>query len=92
MPTLTKVTSVTLYDTVDAVPEAWLTLIFAKADEMKLAGKTDGQFEFVDMHTSNRYWLDQASADEWSSFITGNSAEYNVDITNISIADASVSF
>ena len=90
MTTLTKVTILTLQDTVDTVPEAWLNLIFAKSDEMKLAGKTDGNFEFVDMHTSKRYWLDQAAADEWASFLTGNSDEYSVVITDITIEDATV--
>ena len=92
MTTLTKVTLVTFESTLDALPDEWVTETLTKAEEMKTAGKTDAVYEFVDLHTTKRHWLDQPAADEWSTFITTCSETYSVVITNIAFEDASITF
>jgi hypothetical protein len=34
-----------------------------------------------------KYWLDQAAAEEWVSYVTAKDAEHNIDLISIVIAD-----
>ena len=84
---LTKTTIITLQNPVSDVSQDWLAAVFAKADEMVAAGKTDGHFEFINEYETQRWWLDQNAVDEWIAFFSTCCETYSVVVTNISVQD-----
>lgn len=87
MPAYTKLTIVEYQDTVDQVPPALVDELFTTASQMVSEGKTDGSYNFENIHTVSRNWVDQAAAEAWINFITPLHATYNVVLTNVSIID-----
>jgi hypothetical protein len=87
MPVYTKRTILTYQQRVDALPQGWLAGVNVKSTEMKDAGKTDGNINFLDEHRAERVWLDQAAVDEWLGYMEPHNTEYNVVVTNIAIQD-----
>ena len=87
MTTFTKQTILTYQETVDLVPVEFSNAIMIKANQMEVAGKTDGQYVFLDEYRSKRVWLDQDSADQWVQFVATEADLYNVVITDFAIGD-----
>lgn len=87
MPTYTKATVRTYQDTLDSVSPEFLDATQTKLQEMISAEKTDGNMDFIDMHTIKRTWLDQAAVDEWLAFIVPLEAQHSITVTNTVISD-----
>jgi hypothetical protein len=45
------------------------------------AGKTDGEHVEVNDVCTTRTWVDQAAADEWTTFITNAAIQYGYSVT-----------
>ena len=58
-----------------------------KADEMYFQNKMDLYINFVDEYTTERYFADNAAADEWITFIKDASARNNLSIIDINISN-----
>lgn len=87
MSVYTKRTILTYQQLVDELPQAWLVGVNTKITEMKDAGKTDGNINFLDLHRAERVWLDQNAVNEWLGYIEPHNAEYNIVLTNIDVQD-----
>ena len=89
MAILTKSTLITYKETTHNVPEEFIVDIMEKIPELKSAGKTNAEYDFIDDHSIRRNWLDQAAVDEWLVFFTaclekhGVEAEVLVEETSI---------
>jgi hypothetical protein len=89
MTTYTKSTITTYQLQIGQFPEEWLTDIIAKTEELMLAGKTDGVYDFMDAHTVRRKWIDQAATDEWIAFFVTCCEQHGVVVNDIQIVDYS---
>jgi hypothetical protein len=87
MTTYTKTTTITFQDTPDLISIQFRNALMIKANQMKLADKTDGIYSSIDEYRLKRVWLDQAAADEWVLFVTGRADYYNVVVTDYHIDD-----
>jgi hypothetical protein len=56
-----------------------------KADEMYFSNKMDLYINFVDEYTTERYFADNAAADEWITFIKDATARNNLGIVSVDV-------
>lgn len=78
---LTKATIVT-YDTVEDQYHTELTTMREdKIDELQELGKTDGTHVRLNEYQIKRFWLDQATVDEWIAFMQSSAAPYNINMS-----------
>jgi len=62
--------------------------IRAKISSMVNEGKTDGKtIQGPEMYDVTRLWVDQAAAEEWTSWITETCATFNLPLPSTSILD-----
>jgi hypothetical protein len=87
MTTYTKNSTITFKDTPDLIPAQFRNALMIKANQLKLAGKTDGIYTPINERSVKRVWLDQDTVDEWIQFVTGRAEIYNVIITDYRVDD-----
>jgi hypothetical protein len=75
---LTKATIVTYTNYADTFHPELTVLRENKLDELTELGKTDGSHVRLNEVTIKRFWLDQAAADEWITFMQSSAAPFNV--------------
>ena len=59
-----------------------------KIEEMTAASKTDGVPILVSDVITHRYWLDEASAQEYINFIMLKATQYSLNVVSTQIIDA----
>ena len=84
---MTKTTTITWASAEAQDDERLSTARTAKIIEMGTDGKTDGLRDIISPVTSTRSWRDQAAAEEYISFLTGQCEIYNLSIISIVIGD-----
>jgi translation elongation factor P/translation initiation factor 5A len=60
--------------------------VTVKADELYYLNKMDLYINFVDDYTTERYFADNAAADEWLAFIKDATARNNLEIVSITVS------
>jgi hypothetical protein len=87
MPTYTKSTISTHQDSVETVSAEYIIEVNSKIEELRQAGKTDGNMEFLDEYRIKRIWLDQDAIDTWYAWLNPFNATHSVVITNVVVSD-----
>jgi|APGre2960657373_1045057.scaffolds.fasta_scaffold03509_6 hypothetical protein len=87
MPIYTKSVIATHQDPVDSVSMEYLSEIASKIEELRQAGKTDGEVEFLDEYRIKRIWLDQDAVDAWYAWLNPINTTHSVVITNVAVSD-----
>ena len=59
-----------------------------KLDEMMTLNKTDGSVHAVTELITERYWIDEASAQEYIDFVNQKATEYSLNVVSSQILDA----
>jgi hypothetical protein len=69
------------------MPSDMLFLLYEKCEEFFYQNKTDLELIFIDDYTSERRFIDQASAEEWGNIVQIEADKNNVKIAEIKIVD-----
>lgn len=68
-------------------PDELIEAVIEKASEFYYASKSDTYVNYIDDYTIERYFVNQAAADEWAEFIKNEANKNNFEISDIEIFD-----